>query len=96
MPAVRASLSVRARFLGRGGRFLGGEVMATLAELEAKYKESFPGECPFCGSGDQDGDSWDYDGESVWQIVTCVGCGASWVEWYGASGAHSFSKGGGS
>lgn len=40
------------------------------------------GVCVLCGSGDIEGQGFDYDGGSVWQKVICLTCGGSWVEVY--------------
>jgi hypothetical protein len=38
--------------------------------------------CPFCGSVDIEGSSWDYDGDWTSQEVTCLECGGCWKDIY--------------
>ena len=38
--------------------------------------------CPICESGDVSGGSMDMDGDSAWQSVTCMSCGAEWDDIY--------------
>lgn len=42
--------------------------------------------CPFCGSDDISGDSWEQDGPTVSQVVDCLDCGETWVDSYGFVG----------
>lgn len=47
-----------------------------------KYVENGGGACPFCGSGDIEGDSYDYEAAQVWQVVHCLACGEEWTDVY--------------
>lgn len=46
------------------------------------YIDKGAGHCLFCGDHSIDGSSFDFDGTSVWQEVTCHACGAVWQDVY--------------
>lgn len=54
--------------------------MLTLRQKSEYVKN--PGHCPFCGSDQIIGDSYDYGGESVAQRIDCDECGAAWNDIY--------------
>lgn len=57
-----------------------GMKMLTLRQKSEYVKN--PGHCPFCGSDQIIGDSYDYGGESVAQRIDCDECGAAWNDIY--------------
>jgi formate dehydrogenase maturation protein FdhE len=38
--------------------------------------------CPFCGSDEIEGSSWDSEGTEVWQEMGCNNCDHEWTEVY--------------
>jgi len=40
------------------------------------------GQCPFCGSDDIVGDSYDYEGDTVTQEISCSSCHKTWNDIY--------------
>ena len=53
-------------------------------EQKIKYLARGGCRCPFCGSHDIQGDSFDYEGDEVSQRILCLNpkCGKSWVDVY--------------
>jgi RNA polymerase subunit RPABC4/transcription elongation factor Spt4 len=51
--------------------------------------------CPFCGSDDISGDSWEQDGPTVSQVVDCLDCGETWVDSYQFVGFERVERSGG-
>lgn len=49
---------------------------------QTEYIACGGGECPHCGSGDLDGDSFDHYGSFVTQKVFCNECERSWEDYY--------------
>lgn len=42
--------------------------------------------CPFCGSSDVEGDSFDVDAGGVWQPIVCTTCNRKWNDLYTLTG----------
>ena len=53
----------------------------TRAQLDHYVQEAFA-QCPFCGSAQIEGDSFQVDGGSAWQTVHCLECGEHWDDIY--------------
>lgn len=49
--------------------------------LEKRYLASGGGKCPFCGSVELEGGSYDFDGDVTLE-VSCNDCHASWKDVY--------------
>lgn len=56
--------------------------MALTKKQKEKYLKGEGGHCPYCGSGDIEGASWDYEGGYVYQDVTCLICEKAWQDSY--------------
>ena len=50
--------------------------------IEEKVPETVSGECPFCECDDIQGDSFDVEGNHVYQRMFCLGCEESWDDEY--------------
>ena len=50
-------------------------------EQKADYLNN-PNECPYCGSTDLEGDSFDSDDNTVSQEITCNRCYKDWTDVY--------------
>lgn len=46
------------------------------------YCENAYGKCPFCKDHSIEGGSFDFEGNHVYQSVSCHACGASWADLY--------------
>lgn len=55
-----------------------------LTEEQKKNYLANSGVCPFCGSGDIEGHSHDYEGDQVWQTIRCLTpkCRREWRDVY--------------
>ncbi len=51
-------------------------------KIEEKVPEPVSGECPFCQFDDIQGDSFDVEGNHVYQLMFCLGCETSWNDEY--------------
>jgi hypothetical protein len=49
--------------------------------------------CPFCGSDDLTGDSWEQVGPTVSQVVDCVACGEVWTDSYQLASSERVERG---
>ncbi len=47
-----------------------------------KYLESEGSQCPFCGEGNLEGHSLDFEGGGIFQNITCTSCGQEWTDHY--------------
>lgn len=47
-----------------------------------KYVKDGGGYCPFCGSADYGGHSLDFEGNAIYQRISCNDCGRDWVDCY--------------
>lgn len=56
------------------------------AQLEAEYLQAGGSFCPICKSSDITGGSIDMEGSKVYQTVSCLECGASWVDEFTLTG----------
>ncbi len=70
------------RLLGRLADSLPQPSANLTAEQKANYVNNRPGNCPFCGSNEIEGDSYNYEGESVAQRITCNSCERQWDDVY--------------
>ena len=53
----------------------------TAAEKAAYVKHRY-GSCPYCGKGNIEGESYDGDGNTIGQDVSCPDCGRAWTDVY--------------
>ena len=50
-------------------------------EQKKKYLKN-SGKCPFCQSNNIEGGEVEIDGKLVWQVIDCLDCKKSWVDYY--------------
>lgn len=47
-----------------------------------KYLKDVDTKCPFCGSDQTEGSSFDQEANQVWQKISCSDCDQEWVDVY--------------
>ena len=53
---------------------------------EKQYVDISGSRCPFCGSENVEGESFDHYGEGVSQDIECLDCGKKWTDDYALAG----------
>jgi hypothetical protein len=56
------------------------------AEEQAEYIKHRSGTCPWCKHDEIEGDSYDYEGDTVAQRIRCLHCGREWDDVYTLTG----------